>query len=197
MKKLPNHLVSKIKVELSKYVLIIPKAGMLIIFMIQASCANLYKVTSTTDNSIDTITTLVQSNKQFIIHMKETSFMLVKPSISNNMLIGQLLPLNQIQRRYVHPESRNKNLYMKSDEKEVLNEAHVYTTGIGISDTPNFTLPAVSILRIDVNQKNIKATKRSYLVGSLILTSTIIGGLVVLGSYATSHMFDGGTYMWH
>ena len=48
---------------------------------------------------------------------------------------------------------------MKSDEKEVLNEAHVYTTGIGISDTPNFTLPAVSILRIDVNEKNIKATK--------------------------------------
>jgi hypothetical protein len=191
MKKLPNLLVSEIKVAPFKYERILPKVGILIIIMIQASCANLYKVTSTKGNSIDTITTLIQSNKQFIIHMKDTSFMLSKPAIFNNMLIGQLLPLNEIQRSYLHPKSTNKNMYTKSEENEVLNEAHVYTTGIGISDSANFSLPATSIIRIDLNQKNIAATKRSHLVGGLIITSAIIGGLVGLGAYAIAHMFDG------
>ena len=191
MKKSPNYLGSETKVVVSKYLDILSKVGFLIIIMMQVSCADLYKITSTKGNSIDTITTLIQSNKQFIIHMKDTSFMLIKPTISNNMLIGQLLPLNQIQTSYLHPGSRNKNTYTKSDENEVLNEVHVYTRGIGISDTANFSLAATSIVGIDINEKNIVATKRSHLVGGLIVTTTIIGGLVGLGSYALAHMFDG------
>jgi hypothetical protein len=101
---------------------------------------------------------------------------------------------------YLHPRSRNKNPYTKPHENEVLNEAHIYSEGTSIADTANFSLPASAITRIDINQKNIKATYRSHLVGGLIITSVVIGGVGLMISAMISSMagsmFGGGSVRW-
>ncbi len=171
---------------------ILPAAGILVITMIMTGCAELYKInTATGVNTNDTIEALKNSNKQFIIHLKDTSFMLANASIRENKLEGDLFPLNDIQLKYLHPKSKEKNIYTKEHGYEVLNEVHLYLNANSVSDTANFSIPVSAISRIDINQKNAEATKRSHVVGGIILAGTPIGVVILLAGLAASSLTFG------
>lgn len=161
-------------------------AAIVLITMSLTSCANLYKIQAAKENTADTITALIKSDKKFIIHFKDTSFIMAGPSISGNELKGRLLPLNEIQERYLHPRSRNKNPYLKVHEYEVLGEVHVYATEKSVADTAQFSLPIAAITKIDINQKNIEATNRSKIIGGLAISSVVAGGIAALAWAAQS-----------
>lgn len=174
---------------------ILPTAVILLITMITTGCAELYKInTAKGVNTIDTIEALKNNNKQFIIHLKDTSFMLANYSIRENKLEGDLFPLNEIQLKYLHPKSKEKNIYSKEHGYEVLNEVHLYATGNIVPDTANFSIPASAISRIDINQKNAEATKRSHVVGGIIMAGTIIGVVILLGALAASSITFGNLW---
>ena len=77
MKKLQNLTVSEMKLGMYKYPRTLLKTVILITIMIQASCANLYKINTVKDITVDTIKTLIQSDKQFIIQSKDYPFIAV------------------------------------------------------------------------------------------------------------------------
>ncbi|MCW3111869.1 MAG: hypothetical protein JWR18_265 [Segetibacter sp.] len=159
---------------------ILPTSLLLAITMMMTGCSELYKINTVTRvNPIDTLEVLKNNKKQFIIHLKDTSFMLANTSIDQNKVGGNLFPLNEIQLKYLYPKSKEKNIYLKEDGYEVLNEVHLYATANSVSDTANFSIPASAIVKIDINEKNVKATKRSYRVGNIILAGTLIGFIIV------------------
>src|SRR4051794_13533746 len=84
-----------------------------------------------------------------------------------------LSKLNVVQVKYLHPRSTQKNRYYKADKYEVLNEVHVYPA---ISDS--------AISKLDINQKNVKASRNSYIVGGLILAGAILAIAAVVGGAA-------------
>jgi hypothetical protein len=165
---------------------LLPFAVVLLI-VILPGCAQLYKINTVKGvNTIDTIEALKTGNKQFIIHLKDTSFMLANYYVTGNRLEGDLLPLHEIQRKYLHPKSRNKNSFSKEHAYEVLNEVHLYATNNSVPDSAHFSIPVSALTQIDINQKNVEATKRSHVVGSIIAAGTIIGAVILLGAIAAS-----------
>ena len=175
-----------------KNITILGLAGMLVILLTLPSCSNYYQIRSPQlVNTIDTVEVLQKRNKLFIIHVNDTACMLANAYISDNMLKGDLFPLNEIQQKYQRPKKRDKNPYLNEHEYEALNEVHLYTTGISIKDTGKIALDVSAISRIDVNEKNIKATKRSHLLGGLIVTVGAIGGIIIIASVTMASMFDG------
>ena len=164
----------------------IQTAAIFLIIMILPGCINYYQIHATKEASpIDTIPALQKTGKQFIIHLKDTAFSLVNSSISDDTLKGNLLPLNEIQLKYLHPGSRIKNNYSKEHEYEVLNEVHLYTTNAiinlktGSNDSLKFSFPFSSVFRIDINEKNTRATKRSETIGTLIVTAVLVTAIII------------------
>jgi hypothetical protein len=142
------------------------------------SCSQLYKISTLERvNAIDTLEVL-KNNKRFIIHLKDTSFVLANPSIKANKVEGNLFPLSETQLKYIRPKSKDKNPFLKEDGDEVLNQVHLYATANSVSNTANFSIPVSSISKIDINQKNVEATKRSHALGRTIAVVTTIAAVL-------------------
>jgi hypothetical protein len=155
----------------------------------------LYKInTAKGVNAIDTIESLKTRNKQFIIHLRDTSFMLGNYYIREDRLEGDLFPLNEVQLKYLRPKSRNKNSYIKDHGNEVLNQVHLYATNNSVPDSAHFSIPVSALTKIDINEKNVEATKRSHIVGGIIVAGTIIGAVILLAGLAASSL-DFGNFL--
>jgi hypothetical protein len=164
--------------------------------MTLSSCVNLYKLeTFEKAHDIRIIRSFKNSDKVFIIHSEDTAFQLANYSIKEDTIEGKLLPVSQIQRKYLHLKSRTKNVYDKEDEYEVLNEAHIYVPAKALFDTAAFfSIPVSTISRIDLNEKNVQATKRSHVAGNIVLMGTLIGGVIILIGLATPSITFSGNW---
>jgi hypothetical protein len=189
MRKLSLHLPVARRLLILKKTRYLNKRGILIVIMIQASCANLYKINTTTELSIIDSSLLNDVDKQLIIHLKDTAFALMSGVIRGNELEAKLFPLTDIQRKYSYPRSESKNVYEKRDESTVLNEVHLYASNTNFSDTARFSIPISSISKINTYQKNVEATKRSKVVGGIVVSVVAIGALALLASAVTANMF--------
>jgi hypothetical protein len=190
MKKLVIYLTNNRKTGYGRKLAELKKAAILVLIMIQIGCANLYKINTSTDTKILDRSLINNSRKQLIIHLKDTVFALTNSSITNNNLIASLTPLNDTQIKYSKPKSQSKNIYEKRHEEEVLNEVHLYALNNAISDTANFSIPVTSISKINTNEINQKATKKSKVIGGIVLTTAALGIIAVLISSAMSNMFS-------
>lgn len=154
-------------------------------------CAQLYKVNTVERvNAFDTLEVLKKNNKRFIIHLKDTSFVLANPSIKETEVEGILFPLNDMQLKYLHPKSKSKNIFLKADGEEVLNQVHLYATTNSVSNTTNFSILFSTMTKLDIYEKNLKATKRSHIVGNIILVVTIIAATLGAATLALIDMMS-------
>ncbi|HSU50196.1 MAG TPA: hypothetical protein VLJ41_06390 [Segetibacter sp.] len=162
-----------------------------------SSCVNLYKLeTFEKVDDIRIIKSLKNNGKVFIIHAEDTAYQLANYSIKEDTIAGNLLLLSQIQRKYLHPKSKTKNVYDKEDEYEVLNEAHIYVPAKVLFDSATYSsIPISNIRRIDINEKNVQATRRSHVTGKIILVGSLIGGVLLLFGLAVSSMSFSGNIL--
>jgi hypothetical protein len=157
----------------------VPRSVVLLTILISLrSCANFYKIHTTEQANITDTIQKLRVQKEFVIHLKDTVFILNNPSISGDQLFGKLEAVEPTKGRYLNPKSKDKNFYEKADEKSVLNQVHLYISLAysAFSNEPDFSIPVSAITRADINLKNQAATSRSQIIGATI-TSVLVAGL--------------------
>jgi hypothetical protein len=97
----------------------VPRSVVLLTILISlTSCGNFYKIHTTEQANITDTIQKLRVEKEFVIHLKDTVFILTNPSISGDQLFGKLQAVDPTKGRYLNPKSRDKNFYEKADEKK-------------------------------------------------------------------------------
>jgi len=181
--------------KLWKYNPLTAALAILFLIMVLPACTSYYKITTAKNLAHADLIASDYTGRTMIIHNKDTSFRLTHVSITETSVSGTLEPVNVIQQKYLRPTSAKKNVYAKKDESEVLNEVHLYTDAKLNDSSARFSVPVSAVSKINFNEKNVQATRRSHVVGTVILAGSIVGLVIIMAAALSSSIqnsFSGG-----
>ena len=147
-----------------------------ILFNLIIGCQT-YKASSTTETSIEKITSLTQQDKYFIIHELESTWQLTNPTVQQSDLIGFKIELEDWYKSKNISYSKGEIIYNRKDTilAKVVNEIHIYTESVVQFDSNYVSIPIDSIQAVQLYKP--QQPKR----GLIVLGSVIVGvGLIVL-----------------
>ncbi|MGI8582457.1 MAG: hypothetical protein ACR2KX_09680 [Chitinophagaceae bacterium] len=165
------------------FYLLVKKKPVLYLFLISilfTGCfLNFYKPTSrnTVDNTL--LTTLKNSDKYFIVHLKDGNYALKNLSVNNNLIDADVEPVATEHTIYLKtPNPQSSPRYKKKDQSYVLNEVHMYAEQENIMGKTHLSIPLASITRIDVYEKDKSKTSSNHTIS--IIGATIGGAFAIL-----------------
>ena len=151
-----------------------------------------YKVITKTNIPSEKYLEMEQNNKYLILHYQNKVWHLTDIKIVDSvMLIGKILMLPLEHRRYVETNPEKKNRYKiisENDETSVLDEVHIYASEVIISNNSTIFVPLESVEKIEIYEKDKKATSKSLVLG--IIVSTVLTSIVILIIVGTIAMKD-------
>lgn len=162
---------------------IISKLVYLILFFFILSgsgCKNFYKVVNEPDVSSERISALKNSGKYVIIHGKPNIWHLSGLHLEGSNLSGNLEQLDFDHSKYTTTDPYRKNRYRNKD-KAVTNEMHIYVNH-ELNDIGPFSIPLSAVYKIDLYEKDKKATTTSWVVGGAVAAAVIVAIVVASDS---------------
>ncbi|MCY1720721.1 hypothetical protein OU798_10225 [Prolixibacteraceae bacterium Z1-6] len=144
------------------------------------ACKNYFKVTESTQPVSESLDELQQQNKTFILHLEKQTWEFEDLKIVENELRGNAY--KTYQSPILVPVVPNKpNRYdKKSFETRILNEVHIYTSELNRTDYAKVAIPLSAIQRVEIYEKDKKATNSSYILGGIGIGVLAYGLLVII-----------------
>ena len=101
------------------------------------------------------IAKLKNSNKYFIVHLKNGDYSLKNIMVKDSMLTAELGQVTMDHMEWLNPEPGSSPSYQKKDKSLVLNEIHIYALSEMPEDSTHLFIPVSAITRVDLYEKNI------------------------------------------
>jgi len=141
-----------------------------LILFCQGGCFRQYYQTNTSRTvNIDTLAKLNAENKFFIVHTPDSIFGLKEVIVGKDALTGGQDTLNRNFKKYLYPKSETGNPVRLSQVTVVTEEVHLYTRG-AIIENGRVNIPVNRIERMDVYGKDLKANRKSRIIGITVVT---------------------------
>jgi hypothetical protein len=148
---------------------------MIMIISLIQSCYY-YKVTKSKEPPAQALLRLQDSGKYIIIHYDTIARRLSDIVADEDSVRGKLSLLAD-HKKYLSTNPDGATRYKKkvlNDESEVLNEVHIYTTGLVKSGTKNVSFPMKGIEKIEIYDRAVGATVASWVFSGLAIAVPVI-----------------------
>lgn len=148
---------------------------MIMIISLIQSCYY-YKVTKSKEPPAQALLRLQDSGKYIIIHYDTISRRLSDIVADEDSVRGKLSFLVD-HKKYLSTNPDGATRYKKkvlNDESEVLNEVHIFTTGLVKSGTKNVSFPIKGIEKIEIYDRAVGATVASWVFSGLAIAVPVI-----------------------
>lgn len=119
---------------------------------------NYFKVNSKPATDSATLAALKDSDKYFVIHLKNGFYALKNISANGNMMEGDLQKL---------PPEREKFVYKSQARSLLFSEVHLYAQNETATDTSHILIPLKSVSKINIFERDSGRTIGSYVLGGL------------------------------
>ena len=157
---------------------------MLIISFISMGCfRNFYSTNTKTTINDSTIALLKNSNKYYIVHLKNGDYALQNISVKDSLLSADLGQVTMDHLEWLNPEPGSSPSYKKKDGSYVLSEIHIYALTVTPEDSTHIAIPLSSVTRVDVYEKNIKKTRTNHAwstVAAIVIPLGVIVAIVAI-----------------
>ncbi len=138
-------------------------------------CMYYFKVNYASQPYSESISEFNHIGKTIYIHSGEKRWLFTNIVVSNDSISGQ------IQDSLLFPhlgsiKANKPNRYIhggKNNERYLLNEVHVYINDSVLTGNQRITIPGTSIGKIEVYDKDTKATTASWVLGGVLLAATL------------------------
>ena len=141
-------------------------------------CGYFYKVQTEKDISKQKISEVNKPEKFIILQDGINAWHFSNLKFIGDTLTGNLDLNLGYHMNYLSPEKPEKpNRFKKKNEPNVINEVHIYITDTIPAISVTTSIPITSIQKIDIYNYDKKATKRSWVLGSLGLVGA---GLIIV-----------------
>jgi hypothetical protein len=160
-----------------------------LILFCQGGCFRQYYQTNTSRTvNIDTLAKLNAENKFFIVHTPDSIFGLREVTVGKDALTGEQDTLNRNFEKYLYPKSEMGNPVRRSQVSVVIEEVHLYTRG-AIIENGQVSIPVNRIERMDVYGKDIKAIRRSRIIGITVTTIIVAASAALIVGFIETGFF--------
>ena len=181
-----------ILMKLLAWIVIVP-------FILMTSGCNYFRIHSSEKPYPEMIKQMQDGQKFIILHLDDSAWHLTDITIEDNNVKGVISQLlgHQLY-RYASPDKANR--YRAGgvmNQKEVLNEVHVYTDEMNVLRDSYVSVPGNAITRVEVYNKAKGATILSHLAVPLAMVAgglLIITIIAVLTSCPFVYVYDGADY---
>jgi hypothetical protein len=168
-------------------------------FMIMTSGCHYYRVHSSVKPYPAVIQKMQDEQKFIILHLDDKAWHFTDIKTDENNVTGTISLLTGHEMyKITNPDKANRYVKAKQfDQSDVLNEVHVYTSDVEITDQVKASVPASAITKVEVYSKAKGATAISFLsipLGALAVAFGITLIVVALTSCPFVYVFDGADY---
>lgn len=156
----------------------------ILVGLVLTGCFQYYFRTATR-NQLDlaTLQRLRNSGRYFIIHTGDSIVALQNMELQDNVLEGDLAPVEPSHLGYMHPRVDKTNRVRRKDKSAKLIEVHLYASSITARDQKHIAVPLSSFDRIDVYEYDKGATTANHVfswVGVAIVSGFAIAMIAFL-----------------
>jgi hypothetical protein len=172
---------------------------LLIVSLLGSGCFYPFYSTNTKSSINDsTLASLKNSNKYFIVHLKDGDYALKNISVNDTLIKAEVEPISPEHANYLNPAPESSPDYKKKDGIYVLNEIHIYALGQKLEDSTHLSIPVSSVTRVDMYEKNIKKTKTTRTISTVavivIPIAILVGIIAVACNCPQVYAYDGSQY---
>ncbi len=160
-----------------------------------------FKVNTKNKPTPETISTLNDQGKNFILHLNDKNWKLMNVSLTNNTLSGEVREINDSYAKpNVKPDKPNRYYKNKNNnQRYLLNEVHLYVEELVDLGNNRISVPAGSISKVEIYDKDTATTTGSWILGALGVTAGayLILAIIVLifkESCPFIYTYDGENY---
>jgi hypothetical protein len=173
--------------------------ALLVILVMFSGCfKNYYKVVSQTSSDSVTLSALKNSDKYFVIHLKNGFYGLKNITANGNTLEGELQPLPHEREKFVFASQAPGKTYTSRDKATLFSEIHLYAQEETSKDSGRFSIPLSSVTKINIYEKDTGKTIGSYVLGALgiYLGINLLAAIIVLAmcNCPQVYTYDGNQY---
>lgn len=159
---------------------------------------NYFKINSRPVSDSSSLATLKNSDKYFVIHLRNGFFALKNISANGSRIEGDLQTLPAERERFIYASQAPSKTYKSRDKALLFSEVHLYAQNENASDSTHISIPVTSISRVDIFEKDKGKTIGSYVLGSLGIYAGIglIFAIIVLATCNCPQVYtyDGNQY---
>ncbi len=172
---------------------------LLVIGVLFSGCfKNYYKVKTKPTNDSTTLAALKNSDKYFIIHLRNGFYHLKNIRVNGSMLEGEMQTLPPEREKFIMASQAPSKTYKTRDRALLFSEIHLYAQDESAKDTTHLSIPMSSISKINIYEKDTGKTIASYALGAvgLYLGANLLIGLVLLAvcNCPQVYTYDGNQY---
>ena len=155
----------------------------LISFMIMTNGCSYFRVNRSEEPPADIIQKMESENRLIILHLDGNVWQFTDIDATNQVITGKIAGLtgHQLYTKVID-DHEGPYRYRKSDshdEREVLNEVHIYVTNMETSDRVNVSIPTEAVQKIEVYDRATGATIASWTF-SILGTAAAVFVIVTL-----------------
>lgn len=189
MKKKSTCLPSQCPVNQKNRLLLICGLFAVLIFM-NGCFRTIMKTNSSEKINADTLQTLINAKKYFILHYRDQIVGLKNPAVSIDRLNSEIETIPAEHKKYLHPEGREKMTgkipqkqrlgIKKADKPVAFMEVHIYTMD-SLQNMQAVSLPLSSVYRTDIYEFDKSATTANHIMSWVGIAAGIAltAGLIV------------------
>ncbi|MEJ7679828.1 MAG: hypothetical protein WKG06_18625 [Segetibacter sp.] len=159
---------------------------------------NYFKINSSPISDSASLAVLKNSDKYFIIHLKNGFYALKNISADDSAIEGNLQKLPAEREKYIYESQTPGKTYKSRDKHLLFSEIHLYAQNETATDTNHISIPLTSVSRVDIYEKDTGRTIGSYVLGSLgiYLGINLLALLLVIiaCNCPQVYTFDGNQY---
>jgi hypothetical protein len=171
----------------------------ILFLFINSGCFKNFYTTNTQSGFNDSaIAELKNSNKYFIVHLKNGDYALKNIMVKDSMLTAEFGQVTMDHMDWLNPEPGTSPSYHKKDGPLVLNEIHIYALSQMPEDSIHLSIPISSITRVDLYEKNISKTTTNHILSTVAAVVIPVGIFVAVVAIACNcpqvYVYDGNQY---
>jgi len=158
----------------------------IVVTMLAPGCFQQYYKTNTKQTAdAAAIQQLKAADKYFIIHYTDKIMAAQNVQVVNDVFEADLLALPTTHAHYTLPKDYSRNVMKAKHQATALTEVHLYTSTAFNSEQLHTTIPLAEIKRMDVYDKDEKATKENRvtsIIGLSLATIALISVIIVVAN---------------
>lgn len=141
-----------------------------------------FKVKTHNKPTPETVSELNDQGKNFFLHLNEKTWRLMDVALTSNTLSGEILKIDNSHLNYnVKPDKPNRYYKKKNiNQRHLLNEVHLYVEELVDLGDNKVSIPAASISKVEIYDKDTATTTGSWILGALGVTAGVYLILAIL-----------------
>jgi len=172
--------------------------------MIMTKGCYYFRVNRSEEPPADIIQKMESENRLIILHLDGNVWQFTDIDATNQVITGKIARLtgHQLYTKVIH-DHEGPYRYRKSashDEREVLNEVHIYVTNMETNDRVNVSIPTEAVQKIEVYDRATGATIASWTFSILGAAAAVFGVVTIIVLLTKSscpfiYTYDGTDYV--